>query len=202
MPVELKICGINSENIIKTIAKEGNCNYLGFVFYPPSPRNLTIAKSKKLTSIVPKHIKKVAVLVKPELSFVEKIKNQFDYFQLYETSPSNVKKIKLLSNKKIIQAIKVREKKDIDSYKKYIGIADKFLFDSPSLEKSSTFNWNYLKNLEIKGWFLAGGININNLDLAINITPKIDISSGLEDNSGKKSPKKTLDFLKKIKNYD
>jgi len=173
MPVELKICGINSESIIKTIVKEGSCNYLGFVFYPPSPRNLTIENSKKLTSIVPKHIKKVAVLVKPELNFVKKIKNQFDYFQLYETSPLDVKEIKLLSNKKIIQAIKIREEKDIDLYKQYIGIADKFLFDSPSLEKSSTFNWNYLKNLKIKSWFLAGGININNLNLAIILQQKL-----------------------------
>ena len=91
MPIELKICGINSENIIETIIKHGGCQYLGFVFYSPSPRNLSIAQSKKLTSIVPDHIKKVAVLVNPENSFVEKIKNQFDYFQVYETSPSKVK---------------------------------------------------------------------------------------------------------------
>ena len=56
MPIELKICGINSENIIKTIIKNGGCKYLGFVFYPPSPRNLAIEYSKKLTSIVPDHI--------------------------------------------------------------------------------------------------------------------------------------------------
>ena len=202
MPVDLKICGINSEAIINTIVKEGGCNYLGFIFYPQSPRNLTIEQSKKLTSMVPKNIKKVAVLVKPEFSFIKTIKNQFDYFQLYETSPSIVKEIKLLSNKKVIQAIRVKDKKDIDLYKKYIGIADKFLFDSTSLEKSSSFNWEYLKNLEIKSWFLAGGININNLDQAQRFTKKIDISSGLEDNPGIKSPKKILDFLTKIKSYD
>ena len=78
MPIELKICGINSENIIRTIIQNGGCQYLGFIFYPPSPRNLSIEHSKKLTSIVPNYIKKVAVLVKPENSFVEKIKDQFD----------------------------------------------------------------------------------------------------------------------------
>ena len=57
MPLELKICGINSENIIKTIVKCGGCQYLGFVFYKPSPRNLSIEKSKKLTSIIPCIIK-------------------------------------------------------------------------------------------------------------------------------------------------
>ena len=199
MPIELKICGIKSENIIKTILENGGCKYLGFVFYPPSPRNLSIEQSKKLTSIVPKHIKKVAVLVKPENSFVEKIKNQFDYFQIYDSSPSEVKELKLLSNKKIIKAIKVKKKEDIDLYKDYVGIADDFLFDSSGMEKSFSFDWNYLKKIKIKNWFLAGGISINNLDKVKNITNKIDISSSLEDNPGEKSAKKVLNFLKKVK---
>ena len=199
MPIELKICGIKSENIIKTILENGGCKYLGFVFYPPSPRNLSIEQSKKLTSIVPKHIKKVAVLVKPENSFVEKIKNQFDYFQVYDSSPSEVKALKLLSNKKIIKAIKVKKKEDIDLYKDYVGIADDFLFDSSGMEKSFSFDWNYLKKIKIKNWFLAGGISINNLDKVKNITNKIDISSSLEDNPGEKSAKKVLNFLRKVK---
>ena len=199
MPIELKICGIKSENIIKTILENGGCKYLGFVFYPPSPRNLSIEQSKKLTSIIPKHIKKVAVLVKPENSFVEKIKNQFDYFQVYDSSPSEVKALKLLSNKKIIKAIKVKKKEDIDLYKDYVGIADDFLFDSSGMEKSFSFDWNYLKKIKIKNWFLAGGISINNLDRVKNITKKIDISSALEDNPGEKSVKKVLNFLRKVK---
>ena len=202
MPIELKICGINSENTIQTILQNGGCQYLGFVFYPPSPRNLTIEKSKKLTLQVPTQVKKVAVLVRPENSFIEKIKDQFDYFQIYDSSPSEVKEIKLISNKKIIQAIKVKKEEDVNLYKQYIGIADEFLFDSSGMEKSFSFEWDYLKNIQIKDWFLAGGININNLELAQSITKKIDISSGLEDNPGIKSPKKILDFLKKIKSYD
>ena len=199
MSIELKICGINSENIIQTIIQNGGCQYLGFVFYPPSPRNLTIEQSEKLTSIVPRNIKKVAVLVKPENSFVEKIKNQFDYLQVYETSPSKVKEIKLISNKKIIQAIKVKKEEDINLYKQYVGVVDEFLFDSSAMEKSSVFDWSYLKNIEIKEWFLAGGININNIEKASKISKKIDISSGLEDNPGVKSSKKVSDFLLKAK---
>ena len=199
MPIDIKICGINSTNIIQTIIQNGGCQYLGFVFYPPSPRNLSIKESKKLTSIVPNYIKKVAVLVKPENSFVEKIKDQFDYLQVYETSPSRSKTIKLLSNKKIIQAIKVKNKGDVNLYKQYIGVADEFLFDSSAMEKSSIFNWSYLKNIEINEWFLAGGININNIEKASKISKKIDISSGLEDNPGVKSSKKISDFLLKAK---
>ncbi len=199
MPIELKICGINSKNIIEVIIRNGGCQYLGFIFYPPSPRHLTIQQSIELISVVPDHIKKVAVLVKPQKDFVEKICKQFDYLQVYETSPSEVQQLKLISGKKIIQAIKIKKNSDINFYKQYLGIADEFLFDSPSLEKSSKFDWNYLKNIEIKGWFLAGGININNLNKAINITQKIDISSSLEDNPGKKSVKKISDFLNKIR---
>ena len=199
MSIELKICGINSEKIIQTIIKSRGCQYLGFIFYPPSPRNLSIEQSKKLTSIIPNDIKKVAVLIKPESNFVEKIKDQFDYLQLYETSPAKSKALKLISNKKIIQAIKVKKKEDIDLYKQYIGIVDEFLFDSSAMEKSSIFDWSYLKNIEIHEWFLAGGININNLEKASKISKKIDISSSLEDNPGVKSSKKISDFLLKVK---
>ena len=199
MPIDIKICGINTKNIIQTIVQNGGCQYLGFVFYPPSPRNLSIKESKKLTSVVPNYIKKVAVLVKPENNFVEKIKDQFDYLQVYETSPSKSKTIKLIFGKKIIQAIKVKKKEDINLYKKYIGVVDEFLFDSSAMEKSSIFNWSYLKNIQIKEWFLAGGINIDNLEKASKISKKIDISSSLEDNPGVKSSKKISDFLLKVK---
>ena len=199
MSIELKICGINSEKIIQTIIKSRGCQYLGFIFYPPSPRNLSIEQSKKLTSIIPNDIKKVAVLIKPESNFVEKIKDQFDYLQVYETSPSKSKALKLISDKKIIQAIKVKKKEDISLYKQYIGIADEFLFDSSAMEKSSGFDWSYLKNIKINEWFLAGGININNLEKASKISKKIDISSSLEDNPGVKSSKKISDFLLKVK---
>jgi phosphoribosylanthranilate isomerase len=199
MPIELKICGINSKKIIKIIVENGGCKYLGFVFYPPSPRNLSIAEAKNLTSIVPSHIKRVAVLVKPQNNFIEKIRDDFDYFQIYDASPSKIKALKLLFNKKIIIAIKVKRLEDIELYKQYVGVADEFLFDSSGMEKSFTFNWDYLKNIEIQGWFLAGGINIYNLNKAKNITKKIDISSALEDNPGEKSPQKVLDFLQKVK---
>ena len=199
MPIELKICGINSKETIETIIKNGGCQYLGFVFYPPSPRNLSIENSKKLTLLVPSNIKKVAVLVKPKKEFVNQIKDQFDYLQLYDVSPQETAELKFLSQKKIIQAIKIKSKEDINLYNQYVNIADEFLFDSSSMEKSSSFDWDYLRDIKIKRWFLAGGININNLEKAKNITQKIDISSSLEDNPGKKSAKKISDFLQKVK---
>ena len=196
--LEIKICGI-SDSKSCTTAIQYNVDYLGFVFYKKSHRNLTIEQAKHLTSLVPKFVKKVAVLVRPEQEFVKKIKDMFDYLQVYESSPSEIQQLKLTSGKKIIQAIKIKKKSDVELYKQYIGIADEFLFDSSSMEKSSSFNWGYLKNIEIEGWFLAGGININNLKEALKISQKIDISSGLEDNPGKKSIQKISDFLLKVR---
>ena len=201
-PIAIAIIKSSKTVIINTIVNSGNCKYLGFVFYPNSPRNLTIEQSQRLTTIVPNKIKKVAVLVKPKNHFIEKIKDQFDYLQVYDVSPSRLNELKILFNKKIIQAIKIKNIEDVNLYKQYIGIADEFLFDSSGMEKSFSFDWSYLKNIEIDGWFLAGGININNLDKAKKISQKIDISSGLEDNPGEKSVKKVLDFLAKVKKYD
>ena len=121
MSIELKICGINSENIIQTIIQNGGCQYLGFVFYPPSPRNLTIEQSEKLTSIVPEHIKKVAVLVKPESSFVEKIKNQFnDYYRRKELTGADIlcdtRRLSFVNNiiLEIPSIITIKEKREIN----------------------------------------------------------------------------------------
>ena len=60
------------------------------------------------------------------------------------------------------------------------------------------FDWNFLKNIKIRNWFLAGGINIDNINEALKIAQKIDISSSLEDNPGEKSEKKVIDFLEKV----
>ena len=196
--LEIKICGISDPKSCTT-AIQHNVNYLGFVFYKKSHRNLTIEQAKHLTSLVPKFVKKVAVLVRPEQEFVKKIKDMFDYLQVYESSPSEIQQLKLTSGKKIIQAIKIKKKSDVELYKQYIGIADEFLFDSSSMEKSSSFNWGYLKNIEIKDFFLAGGIGLDNINQAIKTSKKIDISSKLEDTHGKKSAKKIIEFLLKIK---
>jgi len=93
----------------------------------------------------------------------------------------------------------LQKKEDINLFKQYIGVVDEFLLDSSAKEKSSIFDWSYLKNIEINEWFLAGGININNLEKASKISKKIDISSSLEDNPGVKSSKKVSDFLLKVK---
>ena len=198
--VEIKICGITTKEAI-IAAAEYNVNYLGFVTFKKSKRHLTFEQARYLTNLVPKNIKRVAVLVGiPDQEFVDKTKNMYDYFQIYDASPSQVQQLKLISEKKIIIAIKVKNQKAVDLHKQYIGIADDFLFDgSSSYGTSSNFNWGYLKTVK-NSFLLAGGIGIENISQALKISPRIDISSKLEStNTGKKSVEKIKEFLLKIK---
>ena len=189
--VEIKICGITSEEAIVTASEYQCVKYLGFVTYNKSKRHLTIEQARRLTNLVPKNINRVAVLVGiPSDEFIFKTKNMYDAFQIYSASPSQIQQLKLVSEKKIIVAIKAKDQKTVDLYRQFIGIADDFLFDgSSSYGTSSSFNWNYLKTVR-SSFFLAGGIGIKNISNALEISSKIDISSNLEEIEGKKIGKK------------
>ena len=199
--VEIKICGITSEEAIVAASEYKYVKYLGFVTYSKSKRHLTIERTRQLTNLVPKHIKRVSVLVGvPTDDFIEKTQNMYDYFQVYDAaSPSQIQQLKLTSGKKVIVAIKAKDQKAVDLHKQYIGIADSFLFDgSSSYGTSSSFNWDYLKSIK-SSFFLAGGIGIENISNALEISSKVDISSNLEEIEGKKSVKKIEEFLLKVK---
>ena len=198
--VEIKICGITSEEAIVTASEYQCVKYLGFVTYSKSKRHLTIERARQLTNLVPKHVKRVSVLVgMPTHDFINKTQNMYDYFQIYDTSPSQIQQLKLISGKKVIVAIKAKDQKAVDLHRQYIGIADSFLFDgSSSYGTSSSFNWNYLKTIK-SSFFLAGGIGVKNISNALMISPQIDISSKLEEIEGKKSVKKIKEFLLKVK---
>ena len=201
--VEIKICGITSEEAIVAASEYQCCKYLGFVTYNKSKRHLTIEQAKRLTKLVPKHIKRVSVLVgMPTDDFIEKTKDMYDCFQIYDTAPSQIQQLKLTSGKKVIVAIKAKDQKAVDLHKQYIGIADSFLFDgSSSYGTSSSFNWDYLKSIK-SSFFLAGGIGIENISNALKISSKVDISSNLEEIEGKKSVKKIEEFLLKVEKID
>ena len=198
--IEIKICGITSEEAIIAASKYQCCKYLGFVTYNKSKRHLTIEQAERLTKLVPKHIKRVSVLVGvPTDDFIDKTQNMYDYFQIYDATPSQIQQLKLMSGKKVIVAIKTKDQKAVDLHRQYIWIADSFLFDgSSSYGTSSSFNWDYLKSIK-SSFFLAGGIGVENISNALKISPQIDISSKLEEIEGKKSVKKIKEFLLKVK---
>ena len=94
--VEIKICGITSEEAIVTASEYQCVKYLGFVTYSKSKRHLTIERARQLTNLVPKHVKRVSVLVgMPTHDFINKTQNMYDYFQIYDTSPSQIQQLKL-----------------------------------------------------------------------------------------------------------
>ena len=155
---------------------------------------------KKLVNIDKKKINFVAVLVNPDISFLEKIKNlHFDYYQLYDVSPEKTIKIKEKYNKKIITAITIQNKEDAKKYEKFINISDIILFDSKGYEKSFNFDHSLVKNLTcpVKK-MLAGAIKYNEkLDKYEKITDIIDLSGSLET-SDKKDFNKIDIFLKNL----
>jgi len=199
MSALIKICGMNNAEMIKT-AISNKVDYLGFVFYEKSPRNLTIDEAKVLTNLVPPNIKKVAVLVDPDDNFLEQIKKLFDFFQLHGSETNQrIKAIKSKFNNKIIKTVKIKTKEDLEQINKFKD-ADHLLIDTPAMERSETFDFNLLKGVDISSYFLAGGINIKNVDQALKHSRKLDLSSGLEIKPGMKDAKKIIEFMNKVKN--
>ena len=116
MHPKVKICGMTDAETIQT-AIQHKVDYLGFVFYKKSPRNLTIEKAKQLTKNIPTNVKRVAVLVNEGDEFIEQIKNFFDYLQLHgDEDLKRIKEIKEKFNKKIIKAIKITDEKSAKTF--------------------------------------------------------------------------------------
>jgi len=201
MQTKVKICGMTDAATIQT-AIDHKVDYLGFVFYPKSPRNLTPKQATLLTKNIPSHINKVAVIVNETDQFIEYIKNDFDTFQLHGDEDLNrVKELKKKYNKKIIKAIKVTDENSAKKFQQFEDEVDMFLFDSPAMEKSAKFNWKILQNLKItKPYLIAGSINIDNVDEVLKYNPYgIDVSGGVEKNRGVKCGDKIIKFLDKVK---
>lgn len=201
MQTKVKICGMTDAATIQT-AIDHKVDYLGFVFYQKSPRNLTPKQATLLTKNIPSHINKVAVIVNETDQFIEYIKNDFDTFQLHGDEDLNrIKELKKKYNKKIIKVIKVTDENSAKKFQQFEDEVDMFLFDSPAMEKSAKFNWQILQNLKItKPYLIAGSINIDNVDVVLKYNPYgIDVSGGVEKNRGIKCGDKIIKFLDKVK---
>ena len=198
-----KICGISDPETLKYLTSHPNPpQYIGFIVnYSKSKRFIEYDNLIDLLKIDKKKSKYVAVLVKPDEDILEKIKDlPFDYYQIYDCSPIEIKFIKEKYNKKIIIAITVNNQDDVLKYSKYKDIANIILFDSKGYEKSLSFDYQLIKGLKIdKELMLAGNIKIEDkLENYKEIADIIDISGGLET-SGLKDISKINIFLNKIK---
>ena len=201
--MDAKICGIKDSKTLKYIIDHNfSPKFVGFIVnYIKSKRYVGLDKLKKLTEINKGEISFVAVLVNPNENILEKIKNlNFDYYQLYDVTPIKTKYIKEKYNKKIISALTIKNKKDVDKYKNYESISEIILFDSKGYEKSLAFDHNLLNDVPNNiTKMLAGNIQYDDrLDKYSKITDIIDISGSLET-SGEKDFSKINIFLENIK---
>ena len=197
-----KICGISDLDTLNFIIDHPYPpQFIGFVCnYKKSPRYVEVEKLNKLLKLDKKGSNFVAVLVKPDKNILEKIKHlPFDYYQIYDCTPEEIKIIKEKYDKKIITALTIKDKNDVQKYLLFYEVADIFLFDSKGYEKSMAFDHELIKKIEInKPLMIAGNIQINdNLENYKKIADIIDISGGLET-SGVKDKTKIDIFLNKV----
>ncbi len=201
--MKLKICGISDSKTLEYLTKH-TCppQYIGFIVnFSKSKRFVEYNILEEILKINKQDSKYVAVLVKPNENILEKIKSlPFDYYQLYDCTPKDIKFIKDKYNKKIIVALTINDKNDVLKYKDYNELADIILFDSKGYEKSLSFDHQLIKDIKLdKELMLAGNIQLNdNLRNYTQIADIIDISGGLET-SGLKDISKINTFLNKIR---
>ena len=199
-----KICGISDLNTLDFIINHPfPPQFIGFICnYKKSSRYVEIEKLNKLLTSDKKKSNFVAVLVKPDEDILEKIKHlPFDYYQIYDCTPEEIKEIKLKYNKKIITALTIKDGTDVEKYQSFSEVTDIYLFDSKGYEKSMTFDHRLIEKIKInQPLMIAGNIQVNdNLENYKKIADIIDISGGLET-SGVKDKSKIDVFLNKVKN--
>ena len=201
MTLKSKLCGFSD---LKTLDYAINHPYapslIGFIVnFPKSRRYVENDKLKNLLEIDKKKTQFVGVLVKPTFEELEKIKNlPFDYYQIYDCNFNEIEAIKTNYNKKIISAITIEKKEDVNKYKDFISVSDIILFDSKGYEKSRSWNHNWLKDVTNINKMVAGNIQFDDeIEKFNNICNYIDISGGIES-SGLKDISKINIFLNKL----
>lgn len=192
----VKICGISKLEDIKCL-NEVKCNYVGFVM-AKSKRQVTLKQACILKSVLLKDIKSVAVVVEPTSNEIQDIINAgFDIIQIHSNTVLNYNNISI----PVWKAIHVNKSICQDDLEKHPNIKG-YVFDNRQAGSGLCFDWKLLDNIDFqsKKMILAGGLNINNIQLAIkNVMPDIvDVSSGVET-EGEKDHNKIKTFIRKVR---
>ncbi len=211
MPVDVKICGLRTAETVAA-AVDGAAAYLGFVFFPPSPRCVTPDEAGELAAAVPEGIAKVGLVVDADDQELRKIlsRTPLDFLQLHgDERPQRVREIKDRFGLGVIKAVAISGPDDIEKARTFEEVADLLLFDAKPPEGASRpggnaliFDWRLIDDAGWRlPWLLAGGINAGNLAAAVNISgaAAVDVSSGVENQPGVKSAKKISAFLQAAK---
>ena len=209
MPIETKICGIRSREAAVAAAR-GGARWIGFVFYPPSPRALTPLEALALAEGAPPSLGMVGLFVDPGDDLLTETLERvpLDMIQLHGNEPpARVAEIRGRFGRPVMKAIKIATAGDLEPAAGYLAVADRLLFDAKppkSMKKALpggnavAFDWRVLAGRSwTKPWMLSGGLHQANVGQAVGITgaQAVDVSSGVEERPGIKSPDKISEFL-------
>lgn len=206
----VKICGLSDPQNLQTAIDAGT-RFVGFVFYEPSPRNVSFDTAWNLARAVPTSIRSVGLFVDPDDELLERVLTgiQLDMVQLHgNETPGRVAEIKDKYKMEVMKAIRVREESDLEGIEGFEAAADWLLFDSKP-EKATlpggtghSFDWSLLEGRTFaKPWMLGGGLSPENVGDAIKqLSPNaVDVSSGVESAPGQKDPAKIKAFIEAVK---
>ena len=195
----IKICGITNLESAEFCIDQ-NADYLGFVFYEHSPRNIIDENILETLEKIKDRIKLVAVTKDPTETIIKKISNlPFNFIQVHgRILPDKLAEIKNTTGMRIIKAFNIQSSADLNDVNDYQDIADFYLLDSKSSGSGEIFDWGILGDKQInKDFFLSGGLNPSNVSKAIEKTGTkyIDVSSGVEQREGIKDKKLIEQFI-------
>jgi phosphoribosylanthranilate isomerase len=208
MSIIVKICGLASPDALD-VALDAGADMVGFVFFPPSPRNLSFKTAAALESRVRGRAKKVALSVDADDTLLSYVVDALgpDILQLHGSeTPLRVAEIKAKFKLPVMKAIPVETKGDLAAVARYAAVADHLLFDARAPREATrpgglgkTFDWHVLENLAPGlPFMLSGGLDAGNVGEALRITraPGVDVSSGVEHAPGQKDPDKIRAFVR------
>jgi phosphoribosylanthranilate isomerase len=209
MTVAAKICGLSSE-VAVAAAVDGGAAYLGFVFYPPSPRAVGPARAAALCAAVPSGVQRVGLFVDADDALIRAVLDiaPIDILQLHgHETPERVAEIKLRFHRPVMKAIAVAAPDDVLAAARYGGVADMLLFDAkPPLRGDAlpggnglAFDWQLIAGHSWRlPWMLSGGLTAGLLPEAVRVSgaSAVDVSSGVERRPGDKDPDKIREFLR------
>ncbi|NQV83239.1 MAG: phosphoribosylanthranilate isomerase [Rhodospirillales bacterium] len=207
MGVDVKICGLSDEAAVSA-AVEGGASMVGFVFFPPSPRFVSVERAAELTKPVPRGIIRVGLVVDADDDWLADITANagIDLLQLHgNETPERVHGIRERFGLPVMKVLGVLEVKDVIAAARFEGVADRLMFDAkPPVGatrpggNARAFDWSLLSDIKTKlPWMLAGGLTADNVGEAVNISraAAVDVSSGIEDAPGRKNCDKIAEFL-------
>lgn len=206
-PVRVKICGLRTPEDVAAAVAAG-ARYLGFVFFPKSPRHLEIAAARELALEVPPGVAKVALTVNATNAELAAICDAvpLDMLQLHGTeTPARVAEIRDRFGLPVMKAVGVAEAADLPKIAEYEAVADQILVDAKPPKGAElpggnglAFDWRLIAGREWdKPWMLAGGLTPENVGAAIELTGarQVDVSSGVESAPGQKDAGRIRAFL-------